>query len=232
MEQKTNDFIENFNFKTDGQIAVVAVLHSNVSSFETIKTHWLKSHGQFKHIKCLGDGCPACAIEPSREELILRIYDFTDGKVKVWSLNNSAKSTQKLVKSLSETCDEWGVPLNKLRFKLTCHKKQAVIEDNPINYFEYDVANVPDSKYPIPEDTEIDVKYAIRTAAKRSADDIKTFMDTGTMPPKPPYDPNKKSSGNENAAKNATTTNNSKDSYSTSTQPTEYESVEDDDLPF
>lgn len=221
------DFLSNFNFKDDGKVTVVRFLHNSVNTFETIKTHWLKYGNVYKHVKCIGDGCPACEKESAKEELVARIYDYSDGKEKVWAINNTAKSTGNLVQKLSEAQSEWGVNLVDIAFKLTCHKNTASINDQVITYFTYDVDVVPGSKYVKPE-LEVDVKYAIRTASKRSKEDMIKFMTTGVMPPKPEYKPN-----NENSTQVSTSTNTQEVEVNVqeeSFMPVTY--VEDDDLPF
>lgn len=173
---ENKDFPKTFKLNKAGQFAIVRLLHSSVDTIETVKTHWVQMGDTWKHFKCVGNGCPACAAGYKvGERAYIRLYNYGTGEVEIWDRTTN----QKFFDSLKALESDWGV-LDEIVVKITRDSDE---------FPTYSVILQPSKNYPKPEGVSVDEKIAYRMVASRSAEDIKTFMDTGNMPPKKPYQP-------------------------------------------
>ena len=170
------DFPKMFKLSKAGDFAIVRILHSGINTIETLKTHWVQKGDTWKHFKCLGENCPACAADNQiKERAYIRLYNYGSGEVEIWDRTNN----QKFFESLKDLENDWGA-LDDIVVKITKDSDE---------FPTYSVILQPSKNYPKPENITINEKIAYRMVASRSAEDIKTFMDTGNMPPKKPYQP-------------------------------------------
>ena len=170
------EFPKAFKLNKAGDFAIVRILHSGVDTIETLKTHWLQKGDTWKHFKCLGENCPACAADnQARERAYIRLYNYGTGEIEVWDRTTN----QKFFDSLKALESDWGV-LDDIVVKITRDSDE---------FPTYSVVLQPSKNYPKPEGVAINEKIAYRMVASRSAEDIQTFINTGNMPPKKPYQP-------------------------------------------
>jgi len=214
MTNNNNEYPKSFKLSKAGDFAIVRLLHSSVSTIEIIKTHWLQKGDTWKHFKCVGDNCPACAIGNSaRERAYIRLFDYGSGEVEVWDRTNN----KKFFDSLSELEKDWG-KLDDIVVKITRESDE---------FPTYAVVLQPSKNYAKPDNVAIDEKIAYRMAASRSAEDIQTFINTGIMPPK------KSQSNNSNTYTSNNNNNKVEPIIKTESKPFEIVVDEDDgDLPF
>ena len=165
------EFPKGFKLSKSGDSAIVRILHSSVNTIETLKTHWLQKGDTWKHFRCLGDGCPACEIgNQSKERAYIRLFNYNTNQVEVWDRTTN----KKFFDTLAELEKDWGV-LDDIVVKITRESDE---------FPTYSVVLQPSKNYVKPENIAIDEKIAYRMASNRSAEDIKTFINTGSMPPK------------------------------------------------
>jgi len=212
------DFPVAFKLKSEGSTAVVRFCHSSKDTIEKLDCHWIQKGETWRHVKCLGENCPACANGFKKDSrAYIRLYDYTDNTYKVWDRTCNSK----FFDAITDIEGDWG-PLNTLVLKITRDSN---------DFPTYSVNVVPSKNYPAPAnfDNEVDQKIAYRMVSSRSAEDVLTFINTGTMPPK-----QQRTNANEsNKNTNTNTQNNNSVAKAQSTSSTAVaDDYDDDDLPF
>lgn len=220
-----NDFPKTFKLAKAGDTATVRFLHTSVNTIEKVFTHWVQKGETWKHFKCIGENCPACLSgNQAKERAYIRLFNYDTNEIEVWDRT----ANNKFLNSLLDVEQEWGA-LNATAIKITRDS-----DDFPT----YTLSPCPPNKYTIPN-AEVDEKIAYRMVGSRSAEDIKTFLTTGIMPPKPQKTDNSQSA----VAKPASTTNTVKEGIQPNTfnplSPSEVKytppaanNTDDEDLPF
>lgn len=175
----SNTESEWFKLADDGDIARVQFLYSSYDELDAFAVHKVKLEGQQydRMVNCLRDydesidNCPLCAagykVEPA---LILSMYDHNDSKIKIWQ---RGKTFRKIIESkfnrypnLSDMVFEIERH-GKARDQKTTYELIAMPEVEP-----YDVSEIEKPNF---------IGSVIIDA---SADDMQTFLDTGSFPQK------------------------------------------------
>ena len=220
-----NDFPKTFKLTKAGDSATVRFLHTSVNTIEKVFTHWVQKGDTWKHFKCVGENCPACLSgNQAKERAYIRLFNYDTNEIEIWDRT----ANNKFLNSLVDVEKEWG-GLNATAIKVTRES-----DDFPT----YALSPCPPNKYTIPN-VEVDEKIAYRMVGNRSAEDIKTFLTTGIMPPKP-----QKSDGGQSTTVKSTATAevikggiqpntfNPLNPSSMQYTPTEGNTTNDEDLPF
>lgn len=178
-----------FNLNHDGDSAIVRLLHSNPKTIEAVDTHTIEVGGKKKRIKCNGSDCLLCADnnEPSRR-IYVHLWDYSDNQEKVWD------RTDKILPQLESLFETWG-PLNTAVVKIT-----RVGNEFP----KYTIATLNPTQFAEPAKELIDKQIAVRYSMKRSNDEIKTFLETGSFPERKPFIPKDEYFKQKDAAKQST----------------------------
>lgn len=161
-----------FNLRADGDSAIVRVLHSTVDTIEKVKSHRVEVDGKKKRVRCLENDCPLCnSGNNSEERIYIHLYDYTDNMEKVW------ERTDKLIPQLVTLQNSWN-PLNSAVIKITRKgnefPKYDIEVQNPMNFQQ--VAN-----------DLVDTQVAKMFSMKRTADEVKAFIETGAFPERKAY---------------------------------------------
>lgn len=220
MENVNNNYPQTFKLSKAGDSAIVRFCHSTPETIEKQTCHWLQKGETLKHVKCLGENCPACAAKIKRDErAYIRLYDYSDNTYKVWDRTNN----KKFFDSVKELFNTW---------ETLCDIVVKITRDSD-EFPTYTLMPIPSKNYPTPADfdKEKDQKIAYRLVANRSAEDVQKFLDTGVMPPKPQksQENNEKSQGSNYTADTANVQH-AQNTAVVGDIPTI--SIEDEDLPF
>jgi len=171
MEQ-TNS-LEIFNLQQAGQSADVRILFTTTNGITKVPTHRIKNGDKTKRVKCLGttgDGCPCCkAGVPVENRLIVHLYDYTDGKEKVWDRTDNARFLQSLV----DVEQMWGN---------LCDVPVRITRDSQ-DFPTYSVAVLPAQQFPPVQGMEIGKDCSFRFGFYRSKEELDEALRTGVVPP-------------------------------------------------
>lgn len=163
--------IEFFNIR-GGESAIVRILSTTVDKIERIGIHTIElGDGTKKKVRCLESNCPLCNDNQASERLALHLWDYTDGKEKVWNRTTN----EKFVNLLKDVEENWG-NLSECVVKITRES-----DDFP----QYSVTVQNPSKYPMPNEItkeDIDKNVGYRCCTYRSADELVEFLKTGYLP--------------------------------------------------
>lgn len=166
---ENNQFVPDslgfFNLFADGDTATVRLLHKSVSTVEHAMVHNVLVNGKKNVVKCIGDGCPICVINQSFERVYIKLFDYTDNKVKVWVRTN------RILSQFQEIENNWG-DLSQQVLKIT-----RIGNDFP----RYDIQMLNPANFANPN-LEVDKSVAYRFYKTRSAEELNEFLRTGIMP--------------------------------------------------
>ena len=160
-----------FNLRADGDSAIVKLLHTDTSTIEVIKSHRVTIDGKSRRVRC-NEGCPICASGSAAEERIyVHLFDYTDNKEKVW------ERTDKIIPQLVALQNSWN-PLSSAVVKITR-------KGNEFPKYDIEVQN-PMLFQDVASDL-IDKPVAKLYSMNRTADEINTYLSTGSFPERKPY---------------------------------------------
>lgn len=179
--------LEFFDLKTEGDNAVVRLLHKGVETIESTNLHWVTDKsGKKKCVKCVSNGCPLCEKgEPITSRVYIHLFDYTDNKEKIWS------RTDKILPQFKQIHDDWG-DLSECVVRIKRDKQE---------FPTYTVSTLNANMYaPVNKDL-VDEKVAYRCYMTRSVDELKQFVATGVMPAheSKPYVPKEEYMAKKNA---------------------------------
>ena len=161
-----------FNLKADGDSAIVRLLHTDVSTIETVKSHRVTVDGKKRRVKCLETNCPLCnSGNVAEDRIYVHLFDYIDNMEKVW------ERTDKIIPQLVTLQNSWN-PLSSAVIKITRKgnefPKYDIEVQNPMNFQA--VAN-----------DLIDKPLGRLYSMKRTAEEIDTFLTTGAFPERKPF---------------------------------------------
>lgn len=170
METNNRSSIEFFDLATAGQSANVRLLYTTTQSLTSVITHRINNAGKTKRVKCLGENCPCCkAGIPQETRLVLHLYDYTDGKEKIWNRTNN----QKFVQAIADIEQSWG-NLCDIPLRITRESQE---------FPTYAVTPLPPQQFPKIEGLEINKDCSFRMGLYRSASELEEALRTGVVPP-------------------------------------------------
>lgn len=224
MEQKRIE-LDFFRLDNAGDTMNARIMHKSTDTIEVYDMHPIMSGGKRMRVKCLGDGCPLCAVGVDKiSRIFIHLYDYGTQKHLIWD------RTDKIMGKLKEIEGDWG-GLNAVPVRIT--------RDNG-EFPTYTVDVLPPQKFP-PVDESLDEKVSWRCGTYRSKEEMEEFLNTGVMPK------HKKREDNYTPKKTeyfTPKTNSSIDSrsyeqsgYATGAEnevatERQFEAVENEDLPF
>lgn len=171
-----NNQLEFFNLFKDGDSAIIRILNTTVDKIETKTVHKISVNGKNKIVPCLGNGnCPLCesisdmeGVGEANTRLYVHLWDYTDNKEKVWNRTPN----ENFLNALRDVEANWG-NLTDCVLKIT--RKGD-------NFPKYDLLIVNPSKYPMPDNVEVDANVAFRFSSYRSAEELEEYVKTGFLP--------------------------------------------------
>ena len=171
-EQKQRPWF--FNLNNDGDSAIVRLLHSSIDTIEVVDTHRVEVDGKKKRLKCLGEKCPMCLSGASVDKRIfIHLYDYTDGKEKVWD------RTDKILVELKKVQEAWG-PLNTAVVKITRKGNE---------FPRYEVVTLNPAQYEDASTLGVDTPIAKYYYLNRSIEEVTQYASTGKFPERPKFIP-------------------------------------------
>lgn len=222
MEENKSQRPWYFALNTDGDSAIVRLLHSSVSTIETQVVHSIKVGGKSKKIKCLGEGCPLCANNNySSDRIFVHLFDYTDNREKVWDRTN------KILPQFEAIEKAWA-PLNSAVLKITRKGNEfptySIEIQNPANYSGDNLKNM------------VDTPLAKFYYLNRKLEEVETFVRTGEFPERKPFVPKeeyfkqKKAENTSNMNEKQKVESNAQTSITGNVAT--FVPIDDDDLPF
>ncbi|MGN1153240.1 MAG: hypothetical protein ACI4S3_04360, partial [Candidatus Gastranaerophilaceae bacterium] len=177
-----------FNLKNDGESAIVRILHDSVSDFDLLTVHDVQYNGKYRKLNCIRSphdpitACPACRanLKVGTRFFIHLIQYEMDGtgaiiaKPKIWE-RSLAYANQ-----LKDLINTYG-PLSNSVFKITRNGKPKDMNTT------YSILYCPAEMYPVekyPLQPELFDNYNVlgSVVLDKSAQEIETFLSTGTFP--------------------------------------------------
>ena len=172
--------LEFFNLNS-GESATVRILSSTVASIERVWVHTVAVGGKNKKFTCIAknsiDECPLCkaaangneSVKEATERLIVHLFDYTDGKEKIWNRTVNAN----FLANLKQIEDAWGGRICDCVITIT--RKGA-------DFPKYELMVVNANMYPPLNMEMLDQSVGYRASSYRNSEEYEEFLRTGVMP--------------------------------------------------
>ena len=186
-QTQSENSVNFFSLKNDGDTALVRILHDNTASFDIQTTHDVKvgDGGKTRRVSCLRsnpneplDSCPLCKQGlPTKTKIFIHMIQYTDQgpKAVIW------ERTLKYAQELAGMIKTYG-PLSDCLFMVVRNGAAGDIHTT------YNIMYAPPTQYPPEqypkEDLFGDFKVCGTFVMDKTADELNQFIATGSFPKK------------------------------------------------